>query len=284
MKIIPVILCGGIGKRLSSTIGKDIPKQFVALFNKLSLLQNTVLRTQRILKNDSKYFVFVTSAKYKKTIKTQLDALNENFGHHVLYESTPKNTALSVAMAAVYIERIFGPKTLIWVLPIDHCIKDEGALAQSLDDAILAAKNGYLATFGIIPDRPETGYGYIQFAKEIVPQKMVYNVKKFTEKPDLKTAQTYCENGNFFWNSGMYLFDTKTIIENYKNHAPKIFDFINKNPILNQSVIDSDALDPISFDVAISEKADKVAVVPCDMGWSDVGAPTTLNKTPMTTI
>jgi len=125
----------------------------------------------------------------------------------------------------------------MWILPADHHISDEGSLQKALQDTMIAAGQGYLATFGILPTRPDTGYGYIRFADEIHTDERARHVVKFVEKPNLETAQTYLNDGQYLWNSGMFVFQTKTILDNFKRYAPEILNAIcvgvDKNFIQN---------------------------------------------------
>ncbi len=272
MKIIPVILCGGSGTRLWPLSRNDTPKQFLKLLGENSLLQNTVLRAQKVSMTNNENFVFVTLGRNKNEISKQLNELGAGYNHHILCEPMARNTAAAVALAAQYVADTFGEDAIMWVLPADHHIQDEVALMHALKQAILSALDESLATFGIIPTRPDTGYGYIRYSNELAAACVV---EEFVEKPDLKTAQSYLDDGHYLWNSGMFVFQASTILNSFMLHAPQIINDISNMVQSGYDDIDADlysAVESISFDYAIMERAKNVSVIPCSIGWSDIGS------------
>jgi len=220
-KIIPVILCGGVGARLWPLSRDDKPKQFLKLIGAFSLIQETVLRTQRICGRTNNEFVFVTAGEGEQELTQQLQALHSGINTHILCEPCPRNTAAAIALAAHYIARTFGEDHILWVLPTDHHIRHEQKLASALEETITVAEEHYLVTFGIVPTRPETGYGYIRAGHEILSG-TVFQATEFVEKPDHLTAQAYIEQDCFLWNSGMFVFCASRILESYRLYAPDI--------------------------------------------------------------
>jgi len=274
-KIIPVILCGGSGTRLWPLSREGMPKQFLSLLGDKSLLQNTVLRAQRASNALNNEFVYVTLADSERELSNQLDELGEGYNAHIICEPMARNTAAAVALASAYVAETFGEDAYMWVLPADHHIADEDALQTALQDTMIAAGQGYLSTFGILPTRPDTGYGYIRFADEISKDDRARHVAEFVEKPNLETAQTYLNDGQYLWNSGMFVFQAKTILDNYNQYAPDILNAITAQKSSGYKTISAAAylaIESVPFDTAIMEKADKVAVVPCSIGWSDIGS------------
>ena len=273
-KIIPVILCGGSGTRLWPLSRENMPKQFLNLIGDFSLLQDTVLRTQRVSGAKDNEFLFVTLSNTADELQQQLEELGSEFTNNILYEPCARNTAAAVALAARYVSTHFGADSIMWVLPADHHISDENALKQSLQEAVKAAKLDYLTTFGIVPSRPETGYGYIHVTNETVVGKTL-KTKEFVEKPDLETAKQYIKNGNYLWNSGMFVFKTGTILENYMRYASDIVHSVYHSIINNEKNPSKEEymkVPKIPFDTAIMERSEHVAVLPCDIGWSDIGS------------
>jgi mannose-1-phosphate guanylyltransferase/mannose-6-phosphate isomerase len=274
--IIPVILCGGSGTRLWPASREHRPKQFLPLIDDHSLLQNTAMRALRISGANGGNLVTVTHAGLASQVKSQLAAISPEAAQHILSEPSSRNTAAAVAYAASYIERTFGRNAVMWVLPSDHYIGDEGEMDNALLHALPAAREGLLVTFGIRPTRPETGYGYIRLGAAVKGQ-AVYRAQAFVEKPDRATAATYLDAGNYLWNSGMFLFSTSVLLDEYRNHAAGILKTV---ALAMDSAAHATAahathyasIAEVPFDKAIMEKSVNVAVVPCDPSWSDIGS------------
>ena len=274
--VIPVILCGGSGTRLWPASRESHPKQFLNLMGDYSLLQDTVTRAFRIAGGNAANLVTVTLAALADKVLAQLAGINPAATQHVLCEPAARNTAAAVAFAASYVDRTFGSDTYMWVLPADHHIADEKALAAAFRQGLEVAEQGHLATFGIHPSRPETGYGYIRLGAALGDES-IRQAEAFVEKPDAATARSYLEAGNYLWNSGMFLFSTRTILEEYAVYAPEILNDVrmamkNGRRRWEAAAHPYEIIPSQSFDKAIMEKSSRVAVVPCDPAWSDIGS------------
>ena len=274
--IIPVILCGGSGTRLWPASREHRPKQFLQLVDDFSLLQNTMMRAVRVSGAGMNDLVTVTHASLVPQVKAQLSAISPDAARHILSEPSSRNTAAAIAYAAAYIERTFGKDAMMWVLPSDHHIGDEDEMDAALQRALPAARKGALVTFGIRPSRPETGYGYIRLGDSFAGN-TVYSAEAFVEKPDRATAAGYIAAGNYLWNSGMFLFSVATLLEEYKHFAPGILKMVRlaMDSAPHATEADHDyyaAITEAPFDKAIMEKSFRVAVVPCDPAWSDIGS------------
>ena len=274
--VIPVILCGGSGTRLWPASREHHPKQFLPLVDDHSLLQNTMQRALRISGCRAEDIVTVTHVSLADQVKEQLSALNPDTTQHILCEPSARNTAAAIAYAAAYINRVFGKDTLIWVLPSDHHIGNEDEMATAFQHALRASEKEYLVTFGIRPTRPETGYGYIRLGDSF-SNGVIHHADAFVEKPDAATASSYIAAGNYLWNSGMFLFLTKTLLEEYKIHASdileKVYLAIDHAEHTLKASKDHYANTPkVPFDKAIMEKSSRVAIVPCNPAWSDIGS------------
>lgn len=275
-KIIPVILCGGSGTRLWPASREKHPKQFLKLVNEYSLLQNTALRAMSIANVTADKLVTVTLGNLADEVAAQLSEIDPAASRHILREPSARNTAAAVAFAASYISRVFGPDAYMWILPADHHIGDEDALGKAVQHALNAAKNNYLTTFGIEPHRPETGYGYIHVG-EMFSWGAAHKTKAFVEKPDAETAKTFIEAKNYLWNSGMFFFSTNILMEEYATHAGDILTQVEA--AIAHTGTPSEAADHLyakipdqPFDKAIMEKSQRVAIIPCDPKWSDIGS------------
>ena len=257
--MINVILCGGSGTRLWPISRTLMPKQFVKLFNNKSLFQLTVERNSKVCD-----YQFIVSNKEQYFLA--LKQLEEN--SKFLLEPIGRNTAPAITLACMDLD----PNVIVFVTPSDHLIKNEESYKEVVLKAKELAKKDNLVTFGITPDTPETGYGYIQADGE--------DVKAFVEKPDLETAKRYVEDGNYLWNSGMFMFKAGVFLDELKKYSPKIYDackvaYENKQiQDLTLKIEHSDmlAIPSDSIDYAVMEKSDKVKVVKSDIGWSDLGS------------
>lgn len=275
-KIIPVILCGGSGTRLWPISRQNTPKQFLPVYDDNSLLQNTLDRAIICANCDADQVITVTGDAIKKQTLLQYADFEEGATNHLLAEPMARNTAPAVAYAAIHAKKNFGDDAILWILPADHFVQNMSALKKALNDAVKAAQEGYLVTFGMKPDRPETGYGYIKSGKTLNDASTTLDVAEFVEKPDLETAKQYLESGKYLWNSGMFVFSVKSILESYETHAAPILEPLKKSygKLIGSKTIHPEtyaSLPSIPFDIAIMEQTDKAAVIPCDIGWSDVG-------------
>lgn len=270
--VVPVILCGGSGSRLWPASRENHPKQFLTLFGDFSLLQNTMRRAMRVSGAKASSIVTVTLGGMEKILREQLSEINADAVSHVLCEPSARNTAAAVALAADYVAKTFGENAVMWVLPADHHIGHEAELSVSFQHALRAAKTGKLATFGIKPTRPDTGYGYIHAGK--ADENGVMAIDSFVEKPDLATAETYLADGNYLWNSGMFVFTAKAVLAKFSAHAGNILDGVRKSVMNSAQRPDSalyNAIQSTPFDTAIMEKAKDAVVVPSNPEWSDIG-------------
>lgn len=273
LRVVPVILCGGSGTRLWPASREKLPKQFLNLLSDMSLLQETVERALRISGAKPEDVVTVTLADMSESVTAQLRDLDPALALHILSEPSARDTGAAVSYAANYIKDKMGVGAVMWILPSDHHIGDESAMKASLDNALWAAGQDNLVTFGIRPTRPETGYGYIRLGASLKDQ-AVFRADKFVEKPDLATAREYLETGKYLWNSGMFVFSVDCVLAQFEKHAKPLNDTVIKamdggdkiNPELYASI------EKRPFDKAIMEKADLVAVVPADPEWSDIGS------------
>jgi mannose-1-phosphate guanylyltransferase len=272
MHITPVILSGGGGTRLWPMSRPECPKQFLALTGKLTMFQMTLERTR-----DQSLFsapIIVAGAAHAETVQRQLADIAITDAK-ILLEPYARNTAPAIALAALAVSN---PQTPLLVMPSDHVINDINAFHNAIAAALPIVEGGWLATFGINPTGPETGYGYIKMAEEIAPK--VQRVARFIEKPDAASAKEMINVGNHVWNGGIFLFRADRYLEALSIHAPDMLaaaQVAMANARAEGNVIHPDpdhfASSPSdSIDYAVMEKADRVAVIPVQMGWSDVGS------------
>ncbi|MDN4146467.1 mannose-1-phosphate guanylyltransferase/mannose-6-phosphate isomerase [Pseudomonas tohonis] len=277
--LYPVIICGGAGSRLWPASREHHPKPFLQLPDGQCLLQKTLLRasklagTEEILTVTNQSLFFITEDIYLATKSPKECKLN------YILEPMGRNTAAAVTSAALYLERQHGPQAVMLVLPADHLIQNEESFAEATRRASLIAQEGLLVTFGIKPTHPETGFGYIE--TDTSPN-MGYGmaVKRFVEKPDLRTAQDYCAAGNFYWNSGMFCFQVGAFISEMRSHAADVLEAVEiavaaskvEDKWLRLDTEHWKNVPDISIDYALMEHSGKVATVPCSIGWSDIGS------------
>lgn len=277
VKVVPVILCGGSGTRLWPASREKHPKQFLNLMGELSLLQDTMKRALRISGAPADHLVTVTLGDLSEGVRKQLGFINPSATQHILSEPFARDTAAAVSFAAHYVRNVFGENAIMWVLPADHHIGDEQAMALAFSEAVYAAKDKYLVTFGIRPTRPETGYGYILLGNTVQTSEAVHMVERFVEKPNLQTAREYVESGKYLWNSGMFVFSAAEVIRNFETYAPEVDKAVLEAMGAASAPTEVDperyaGIEKRPFDKAIMEKSKLVAVVPCDPDWSDIGS------------
>jgi mannose-1-phosphate guanylyltransferase/mannose-6-phosphate isomerase len=271
-----VILSGGSGTRLWPLSRDERPKQFLPLVGEHSLFQHAVLRTQSL---DTPVLdpLVVCNEAHRFIVAEQLRELGARATAIVL-EPAGRNTAPAVAVAALLAQRAVSGKEdpLLLVLPADHLVRDTKAFAGAVQAAAAAAAAGNLVTFGVVPDRPETGYGYLL---EGVDQGGWSELDEFVEKPNLETAERYVASGRYLWNSGMFVLGAAAFLKELERHAPAMLAACRE--AVNTATTDADftrlgpafATSPAdSIDYAVMEKTDRAAVVPLDAGWSDVGS------------
>lgn len=275
-----LILSGGSGTRLFPLSRELFPKQFLRLGDKYSFFQRTFLRNKR-LTEDYGDLLILTNKKYKFLIRNHLIELlgKERFNDNIkiLLEPTKRNTAPAIAFAVKYLLDVedISPDTVLFVSPSDHIINPEDKFVEYVRFAESIAKDGFIITFGVNPYIPETGYGYIEADTENLLQMknifQAFKVKKFHEKPSLEVAERYISEGNYYWNSGMFMFSIETILNELKKHSPDIYRLITENSFEELEKKFSEMPD-ISIDYAVMEKTDKAVVIPLYIQWSDVGS------------
>lgn len=266
--MINIILSGGSGSRLWPLSRAKLPKQFVRLFGNQSLFQNTLLRNA----NQCKSTLIVTNAEQYFLALDQLQAIQSITEYApepaFILEPVGRNTAPAIALACLTLDA----NELVFVTPSDHLVKDQRAYEVAIKQAKALAEQHYLVTFGIQPSYPETGFGYIEASGN--------DVLSFKEKPDVDTAQIYIEQGDYYWNSGMFCFKAGVFLRELEQHSPDIYKACVE-AMLQLDIVDSTlkiqsskmlAIPEKSIDYAVMEKSDKVKMIACDMGWSDLGS------------
>jgi len=268
-----VILSGGAGTRLWPTSRSMYPKQLLPLTGRQTMLQDTAKRLDG-LAGASDECVVVCNEAHRFLVAEQLRNIGK--AARVVLEPEGRNTAPAVALAAL-IAAEAGPQTVLLVMPADHVIRDTAAFQAAVGEGLEAARSGALVTFGIVPDRPETGYGYV---KARPAGRVAVPVERFVEKPDLGRAREYLASGEYFWNSGMFLFTATAYLEAIEALAPEIHAACKASVDARRDDTDFIRPDPDAFadcpgdsiDYAVMEKTDRAVMVPLDAGWSDVGS------------
>jgi len=272
--VTPVLLCGGSGTRLWPLSRKSYPKQFAGLLGEESLFQASA---RRLGGTGFAAPLVLTNAEFRFIVTEQLGAIGVDPGA-VLIEPAGRNTAPAVLAAALWLAKT-APDALMLVAPSDHVIPDADAFAAALKTASKAAHAGRLVTFGITPDRAETGYGWLELETAPDGTGDVLDLIRFVEKPDAKKAQTMLDQGRFLWNAGIFLFSVSTILKAFENHAPDMMAPVGQ--AIDQGHTDLgflrlasepwNRLEDISIDYAVMERAGNLSVVPFSAGWSDLG-------------
>ena len=254
-----VIMGGGIGSRFWPYSRKNMPKQFLDFFGTgQSLIQQTYDRYCKVVPQENIFII--TNVQYKELIMQHLPELKED---RILLEPTRRNTAPCIAWASMHIQQL-NPRANVIVAPADHLILKEDELVQALTKGLdFVASSPHLLTLGIKPNRPETGYGYIQIDEE--KEGEFHKVKSFIEKPELEFAKVFIESGEFFWNSGIFLWNVQTILDAFNKIMPEIPNRVSQGEEGFASCPN------ISIDYGIMEKADNVCVQLCNFGWADLG-------------
>jgi mannose-1-phosphate guanylyltransferase/mannose-6-phosphate isomerase len=275
MRLVPTILCGGVGSRLWPVSRDAHPKPFIRLADGQSLLQKAFLRgaslpgAEEVLTITNRELLFKTRDEFREI---NARALPTSF----VLEPFGRGTAAAVASGAIHVARTLGDDAILVVLPADHLIADQAAFAEAVAQAAALAAQGRLVTFGIHPESPETGYGYIEASGN--------DVVRFVEKPSLANAQSYVESGRFLWNSGMFCFAAGTVLKEMQKYCPEILSSVD-GCMQKSSAVKGDGTTQVeleaesfartpdnSIDYALMEKSKRVAVVPCAIGWSDIGS------------
>jgi mannose-1-phosphate guanylyltransferase/mannose-1-phosphate guanylyltransferase/mannose-6-phosphate isomerase len=269
-EIVPVILSGGSGTRLWPMSRPEKPKQLLSLTARETMLQLTAARAHG---DDFAAPIVVANAAHADEVEAQLAAVGAAPSALIL-EPAGRNTAPAIALAALAV----GDARPMLVMPSDHVIADAEAFHAAIHAALPLVEQGWLATFGITPDAPETGYGYIQVGEELAAG--VHRVARFVEKPKREVAEAMLATGDHAWNGGIFLFRADAFLDALATHAPAILDAARA--AMTSARRDGARVHPDaaafaaspsdSIDYAVMEKADRVAVVPAAMGWSDVGS------------
>ena len=275
LTLIPVVLCGGAGSRLWPVSREAHPKPFIRLGDGQSLLQNAFRRgaqlpgVAEILTVTNRELLFKTKDEYREVNSMGLATsfILEPFG---------RNTAAAIAAAALHVSKTHGEEAIMLVLAADHLIADQQAFSSAVSQATVLARQQKLVTFGIQPDAPETGYGYLEVEG--------HDVLRFVEKPSQEKAREYMDSGRFLWNSGMFCFQAGAMLQALAAHCPEILSKTQKcveqsRQVQGEGVIEQE-LDAATFaevpddsiDYAVMERSAQVAVVPCSIGWSDIGS------------
>jgi len=260
--MVNLILCGGSGTRLWPLSRKKMPKQFVRIFRDKSLFEETVSRNKPLCDK----FVVATNIEHLPLVEEQMVRMGIDNVEGLL-EPSGRNTAPAIALILLGLPR----DELVLVSPSDHRITKQDQYMKAVDRAAELASQGFLVTFGIKPQYAETGYGYIEADGE--------NVLSFREKPDRTTAEAYLASGRYYWNSGMFVFSAGTLLDELSHCAPELFAAVRRTyelaengRLLRPRPEDMMAIPSISIDYAVMEKSNKVKVVVCDPGWSDLGS------------
>lgn len=293
--ILPVIMAGGTGSRLWPLSRELYPKQFLTVTGEQSMLQQTVARLSGI---EHTAPVLICNEEHRFIAAEQMRLGGYEHGGIIL-EPVGRNTAPAIALAALQAvnNAVDGEEPVLLVLAADHVIENEQAFTASVEKALPFAENGQLVTFGIVPTAPETGYGYIRAGAQVESEKIqvesskiqdestkvkadAFTVADFVEKPDLVTAQEYLESGEFYWNSGMFMFKASRYLEELEKFAPDMLDVCKRAIAAPSQDLEFVRVDKAIFetcpddsiDYAVMEKTDAAMVVPMDAGWSDVGS------------
>lgn len=274
--IYAVIMAGGSGTRFWPQSRRNKPKQFLNISGNRTMIQATIERILPEIPADR--IVVVTSGAHVQELKSQAPELNPDM---IVSEPRGRNTAPCIAVAAYKLQKI-DPEAVMVVLPADHLIaREKEFLGDVVTGAEIVAQGDYLLTFGIVPTRPETGYGYIRLGEHEsgVDSQRVFKVERFVEKPDLRTAEEYVATTGYVWNSGMFVWRVSAIVKAIETYLPALgkamrsigpeFGTPEEPRAINRVY---EGLDAISIDYGIMEQADNVLCMPLDVGWNDVGS------------
>jgi len=282
--IIPVVLAGGSGTRLWPLSRQLHPKQLLKLTNSYTMLQNTLLRAAGA--DDMAQPILICNEKHQFLVTGQVGEIGVA-PSAVFLEPVGRNTAPAVAVAALHAISI-DPEALILILPADHLINERKTFHETVKAGASLAARGSLITFGVVPDKPETGYGYIRKGPPVTgigrggaaTQALAHAIDEFVEKPDLDTARAYLESGNYCWNSGMFMFSARTVLDEMRQFVPGIVNAAEQAMQKASARGPAWLLDPDAFaacpsdsiDYAVMEKTERGVMIPFDAGWDDLGS------------
>jgi len=274
--IIPVIMAGGAGTRLWPMSTEDKPKQFHNMSGHGTLLEETINRLKPV---NPEEIVIVSARKYEGHSLAEIK--KTGLTGTILSEPMPKNTAAAVLYSAMFLKKKYNDPVMV-VLPADHFIKDVPGFTAVIMKAVSLAEKGSLATIGVRPEYPETGYGYIK-GVELIDGASV--VEKFVEKPGLETAKKYVADGNYYWNSGIFVWKTSVIIERFRELLPEMYsEFLKLDTFSHEEIASNSpeiwslkekifsAIQSVSIDTGILENSDNRMVIPAEFGWADLGS------------
>ncbi|UCD30784.1 MAG: mannose-1-phosphate guanylyltransferase/mannose-6-phosphate isomerase [Desulfobacterales bacterium] len=269
INVYPVLLADGSGTRLWPLSRELYPKQLVKFISDDSLVQNTIKRLTPVLEPEK--IRVVCGKEHFHEIARHMAEINIRPEGKLISEPCGRNTAPAILLAMLQILKD-EEDAVLCVFPADHVIQNHNNFHDKLASAITLAEAGYIVTFGIKPHYPETGYGYIEGEGKLIDQAL--KVKRFVEKPDLKTAERYIQSGTFFWNSGMFAFKISVMLKELATYQSELINAMDRM-VSSREVVSNEAyeqLPNISIDYAVMEKTDKGAVLPSDFGWSDIGS------------
>ena len=269
--MIALIMAGGVGSRFWPRSRKSCPKQYLSILSDKTMLQMTVQRLAPMIELNDVYIV--TSENQKPMVQSNLPELPEE---NIIIEPFGMNTAPCSGLSAEYLKQRYSLDEQILVLPADHLIKKVDIFLSKVEKGQEYAGLGNLVTFGIQPEYPATGYGYIEGGAELEPS--IHEVARFKEKPNLELAKEFLDAGNFFWNSGMFLWRLDTILNAFKMYLPKVSNLLGEiSHFWKRNGVTADIsefyakMPSIPIDIGIMEQAEKRVVLAVDLGWSDVG-------------
>ncbi|MDT7950554.1 MAG: mannose-1-phosphate guanylyltransferase/mannose-6-phosphate isomerase [Acetobacteraceae bacterium] len=274
-KVVPVVLSGGSGSRLWPVSRESFPKQLWPLVSERSMLQDTVRRGIGPAFNAP---VVVCNQEHRFLVAEQLRASGIEKAT-ILLEPVGRNSAPAITAAAIMIAES-DPDAVLWMMAADAVIERDEALMAALDKAVVAARTGRIVTFGMQPHRAETAYGYMEVGKELEDAPGVHAVQRFLEKPNATLAAELAASGKHLWNSGMFVFTASTLLGEMERYAPEVVEAARQAVAARTQDLDFCRLDPawfaaspdISLDYAVAERTTRAAVIPADLGWSDVGS------------
>lgn len=275
MRVVPVILSGGSGTRLWPLSRSSLPKQLLPLHGPRTMIQETVLRVRL---PDTAAPILLCNDGHRFLVAEQMQEIGVAPSAIVL-EPVGRNTAPAAAVAALVAGET-DPHAIIALLPSDHVVADEKAFQKALDVAVRAAEGGSIVTFGMTPTGPETGYGYIHRGEPLAGLGGAFKVKAFKEKPDTTTAAEYVADGEYFWNGGMFVFRADVMLSEIERFEPAIIPAVRAAVANSARDLDFIRLEAesfprapnISIDYAVMERTERAVIVPCSIGWNDVGA------------
>lgn len=274
-----VVLAGGGGTRLFPISRTSYPKQFLKLTSERSLLIETIKRFNKEIA--PKDIIIVTNKEYKHHVLTELKACGLEKAH-VILEPVARNTAPAIALAVLYCKEVLkaDDSECVLVTPSDHVITPAESVMSAVGKAEALSSGNYFITFGIVPNKPETGYGYIKARKDsVILEKdgtegttypTAYEVESFVEKPNKQKAEAYLASGEYYWNSGMFAFSVGTFLKELEEHCHDIYQLVQEG--YQRAIKSFEQMPNISIDYAIAERSQRVAVIPLALKWSDVGS------------